>query len=187
MTEDKMVGWHHRHNGHGFGWTLGVGDGQGGLQCFSPWGRKELDTTEQRNWTEVNLEMFRPSPWWLPLRHNFRYSHRKPFPLNISLPYGEDYDMGCPTAESTCWQTAASCSQPPEWAWKWSLQSQSSGTFALAAFAAARWEMLSQNCPAKLPEAFWPSESGKTENVWCFKLLSLDTICYTVVEHTHRF
>ena len=31
MTEDKMVGWHHRLNGHGFGWTLGVGDGQGGL------------------------------------------------------------------------------------------------------------------------------------------------------------
>ena len=86
--------------------------------------------------------------------------------------------------ESTCWPTAASGSQPPEWAWKWSLQSQFSGTFALAAFAAAHWEMLSQNCPAKLPEAFWPSESGKIENVWCFKLLSLDTICYTVVEHT---
>ena len=31
MTEDEMVGWHHRHNGHGFGWTLGVGDGQGVL------------------------------------------------------------------------------------------------------------------------------------------------------------
>ena len=33
MTEDEMVGWHHRLNGHGFGWTLGVGDGQGGLVC----------------------------------------------------------------------------------------------------------------------------------------------------------
>ena len=32
MTEDEMVGWHHRLNGHGFGWTLGAGDGQGGLQ-----------------------------------------------------------------------------------------------------------------------------------------------------------
>ena len=32
MTEDKMVGWYHRLKGHGFGWTLGVGDGQGGLQ-----------------------------------------------------------------------------------------------------------------------------------------------------------
>ena len=46
MTEDEMVGWHHQHNGHGFGWTLGVGDGQGGLVCCSSWGRKELDTTE---------------------------------------------------------------------------------------------------------------------------------------------
>ena len=33
MTEDEMVGWRHRLNGHGFGWTLGVGDGQGGLAC----------------------------------------------------------------------------------------------------------------------------------------------------------
>ena len=50
-TEDEMVGWHHQHNGHEFGWTLGVGDGQGGLVCCSSWGRKELDTTEQLNWT----------------------------------------------------------------------------------------------------------------------------------------
>ena len=44
-----MVGWHHRLNGHEFGWTPGVGDGQGGLACCSPWGCKELDTTEQLN------------------------------------------------------------------------------------------------------------------------------------------
>ena len=44
-TEDEMVGWHHRLNGHGFGWTLGVGDGQGGLTCCDSWGRKESDTT----------------------------------------------------------------------------------------------------------------------------------------------
>ena len=44
-TEDEMVGWHHQHNGHGFGWTLGVGDGQG-LACCSPWGCKESDRTE---------------------------------------------------------------------------------------------------------------------------------------------
>ena len=47
MTEDEMVGWHHRLNEHGFGWTLEVGDGQGGLACCNSWGRKELDTTEQ--------------------------------------------------------------------------------------------------------------------------------------------
>ena len=40
MTEDKMVGWHHQLNGHGFGWIPGVGDGQGGLACCSPWGHR---------------------------------------------------------------------------------------------------------------------------------------------------
>ena len=49
MSEDEMVGWHPRLNGHGFGWTLGVGDGQGGLVRCGSWGRKESDTTEQLN------------------------------------------------------------------------------------------------------------------------------------------
>ena len=44
-----MVGWHHRLSGHEFEQTLGVGDGQGSLACCIPWGRKELDTTEQLN------------------------------------------------------------------------------------------------------------------------------------------
>ena len=48
-TEDEMFGWHHWLDGHGFGWTLGVGDGQGGLECCSSWGCKELDMTEQLN------------------------------------------------------------------------------------------------------------------------------------------
>ena len=52
-TEDEMVGWHHRHNEHGFGWTLGVDNGQGGLVCCGPWGLKELDVTELLNWTEL--------------------------------------------------------------------------------------------------------------------------------------
>ena len=51
-TEDEMVGWHHRLDGHGFGWTLGVGDGQGGLMCCGSWGCKESDTTEWLNWTD---------------------------------------------------------------------------------------------------------------------------------------
>ena len=46
MTEDKMVEWYHRLNGHEFEKTLGVVDGQGGLACCRPWGHKELDTTE---------------------------------------------------------------------------------------------------------------------------------------------
>ena len=54
MTEDEMVGWHHQLDGHGSGWTPGVGDGQGGLACCSSWGRKESDTTERLNWTELN-------------------------------------------------------------------------------------------------------------------------------------
>ena len=44
-----MVGWHYGLNGHESGSTLGVGDGQGGLECSSPWGLKELDMTEQLN------------------------------------------------------------------------------------------------------------------------------------------
>ena len=54
MTEDEMVGWHHRLNGRGFGWTPGVGDGQGGLASCSSCGSKESDTTERLNWTECN-------------------------------------------------------------------------------------------------------------------------------------
>ena len=53
-TEDEMVRWHHRLNGHGFEWTPGVGDGQGGLACCDSWGCKQLDTTKQLNWTEVS-------------------------------------------------------------------------------------------------------------------------------------
>ena len=49
MTEDEMVGWHHQLNGHEFEQTPGDGEGQGSLVCCSPWGHKELDTTEQLN------------------------------------------------------------------------------------------------------------------------------------------
>ena len=52
-TEDEMPGWHHWLNGHGFEWTPGVGDGQGGLGCCDSRGRKESDTTERLNWTEL--------------------------------------------------------------------------------------------------------------------------------------
>ena len=53
-TEDEMIGWHHQLNGHEFEETPGVGDGQGGLVCCSPWSCKESDTTEQLNWTMNN-------------------------------------------------------------------------------------------------------------------------------------
>ena len=48
-TEDEMAGWHHRLDGHEFGWTLGAGDGQRGLACCNSWGCKESDTTERLN------------------------------------------------------------------------------------------------------------------------------------------
>ena len=52
-TEDEMAGRHHQLNGHEFGWTPGVGDGQGGLACCNSWGRRESETTERLNWTEL--------------------------------------------------------------------------------------------------------------------------------------
>ena len=52
-TEDEMAGWYYPLDGHKFEWTPGVGDGQGGLACCDSWGRKESDTTEQLNWTEL--------------------------------------------------------------------------------------------------------------------------------------
>ena len=54
MTEDEVAGWHHRLYGHEFGWTPGVGDGQGGLACCDSWRRRESDTTEWLNWAELN-------------------------------------------------------------------------------------------------------------------------------------
>ena len=52
-TEDEMAGWHHWLDGHELEWTRVDGDGQGGLACCDSWGRKESDTTEWLNWTEL--------------------------------------------------------------------------------------------------------------------------------------
>ena len=54
MKEDEMAGWHHRLDGHEFGWTPGVCNGQEGLACCGSWSHKESDTTEWLNWTELN-------------------------------------------------------------------------------------------------------------------------------------
>ena len=53
MTEDELAGWPHRLDGRESEWTPGVGDGQGGLACCNSWSRKELDTTERLNWTDI--------------------------------------------------------------------------------------------------------------------------------------
>ena len=57
MTEDEMVGWHHRLDGREFEQAPGVGDGQGILACCSPWGHKESGMTVRLKWTELNF------PW----------------------------------------------------------------------------------------------------------------------------
>ena len=53
-TEDEMAGWHHWLDGCESEWTLGVDDGQGGLECWDSWGHNESDTTEWLNWIELN-------------------------------------------------------------------------------------------------------------------------------------
>ena len=70
-TEDEMVGCHHWHNGHGFGWTPGFGEGQGGLACCGSWGRKELNMTEAtkhstaQHVNTVERNELTCTPWWL--------------------------------------------------------------------------------------------------------------------------
>ena len=89
MTEDEMVGWHHQLNGHEFEQALGVGDGQGGLSCCSPWGHKELDTTEPLNWTKLSKDITlanlflsptssEPCLYWL-IPIFFKFLQRAPF------------------------------------------------------------------------------------------------------------
>ena len=90
-TEDEMAGWHHRLDGCKFEWTPGVGDGQGGLACRDSWGRKESDTTEWLNWTELNAKqagafqkydfcllyllcLFSSTKWRVSLGHAYSFS-----------------------------------------------------------------------------------------------------------------
>ena len=91
----RPAGWHHQLDGHGFGWTLGVGDGQGGLACCGSWARKESDVTERLNWTgllhwQVNS---------LPLSHQgnpslyiFKWMERNS-KMNIFLDMGKFYEI----------------------------------------------------------------------------------------------
>ena len=74
-TEDEMAGWHHGLDGRESEWTPGDGDEQGGLACCDSWGRKESDTTERLNWTELNWTEA-CSAMNLPLSTALTVSHR---------------------------------------------------------------------------------------------------------------
>ena len=81
ITENEMAGWHHRLDGHEFGWTPGSGDGQGGLACCNSWGCKESDLTEWLNWTKQLLIpiMITNYQWWcqyLFMNIVLSYSHQ---------------------------------------------------------------------------------------------------------------
>ena len=66
MTEDEVVGWYHRFNGHEFEQSPGDSEGQGSLACCSPWGRKESDITERLN----DNDNFKIKVYTLFFRHN---------------------------------------------------------------------------------------------------------------------
>ena len=82
MTEDEMVGWHHQLNGHEFEQALGAGEGQGSLACCSPWGCKELDTTEGLNWTDTSIKLKK------------RASQVAVVVKNLTANAGDIWDMG---------------------------------------------------------------------------------------------
>ena len=92
-TEDEMAGWHHQLNGHEFEQTLGVGDGWGGLACCSPWGRKELDTTERLNWTDPACHTYN----WpcTPIFFICKGLAQTPIHLPVSLRFSEIPFLKC--------------------------------------------------------------------------------------------
>ena len=128
MTEDETVGWHHQLNGHEFGWTPGVGDGQGGLACCGSWSRKESDMTERLNWTEhpiisitdtqittqgtISLKrQVVQDPWWL----DWTELCRTDLQPKTCLP---QQGTGCKHAHRKAWtrlRSVNSCSSTNAW------------------------------------------------------------------------
>ena len=76
-TEDEVVGWHHRLNGHGFEYSLGLGDGQRGLTCCGSWGCKESYMIERQNWSELRVIVEKSGSWESEMRADSRFSHHK--------------------------------------------------------------------------------------------------------------
>ena len=95
-TEDQMSGWHHWLYGHEFEWTLGVGDGQGGLACCDSWDCKESDTTERLNWTELRGTMH-----WLSSKNTtLIFSVKDPFSERII--FKDDPLLVAMSCETSC-------------------------------------------------------------------------------------
>ena len=69
MMKDGMAGWHHGLDGHESEWTPGDGDGQGSLACCDSWGRKESDTTEWLNLTELNWTTITANLYWILIKY----------------------------------------------------------------------------------------------------------------------
>ena len=99
-TDDEMVGWHHWLDGHEFEQALGVGDGQGSLGCCSPWGCKELATTERLNWIELN--------WIFSCSHYSVFVTKTPaYPgsLLAASAQSELSEISCPRVKSSVLST----------------------------------------------------------------------------------
>ena len=90
MTEDEMVGWHHRLNGHEFEWAPGVGDGQGSLACCSPWScRVRHDWVTELNWKVIALQnfvAFCQTSTWISHRYTYITSLLKLSPISLPIP-----------------------------------------------------------------------------------------------------
>ena len=84
MTEDEMVGWHHRLNGHGFGWTPGVSDGQGGLVLWFMGSQKvRHDWVTELNWTEPSTCLYHPKWNLLYIAYTFCHVLKSNLPTSV--------------------------------------------------------------------------------------------------------
>ena len=111
MGRQRTVGWHHWLNGHEFGWTPGVGDGQGGLACCSSWGRKESDT----NWTEYTSYQYHV--WLAYLKTVLNWLKHKMM-IWLAILYGQGYKLPtCVLQVTVIWRTGlpGACVSWPVW------------------------------------------------------------------------
>ena len=107
MTEDEMVGWHHQLNGHEFEQALGVGDGQGGLACRSPWGHREPEMTEQVNNNQNGLWSHDSHLFWLPHPVSFHFLSLWPhFPE--TSPKSQSFPLAFSPLQLYQWESVSS-------------------------------------------------------------------------------